>query len=157
MYISKKLREQVRLKYDGKCAYTGKPLGDDWQVDHAYSKARHNYFLPQDIGTAEEYKAYQKSVNRIDNLLPALRIVNHYKRAKDIEGFREYMLNFHKRLAKLPKKTLVPETERRKEYMQQVADAFDITVDRPFNGIFYFEAISEPTQYDSPLSGIQDY
>lgn len=141
MYISKKLREEVRLKYNGKCAYTGKPLGDDWQVDHINSKARHMYFMPLDIGTTEEYKAYEKSVNRVDNLLPALRIVNHYKRAKDLEGFREYMLTFHKRLAKLPKKTLVPETERRKKYMQQVADAFGVSVDKPFDGVFHFEKI----------------
>lgn len=34
MYISKKDRQIVRSKYGGKCAYTGKPLAEDWQVDH---------------------------------------------------------------------------------------------------------------------------
>ncbi len=49
------------------------------------------------------------------------------------------MMDFHNRLAKLPKTTSVDATKRRKVYMQNVADAFDITIDNPFDGVFYFE------------------
>lgn len=129
MKINKTIRELVRMKYDGRCAYTGKPLGDDWQVDHMISQYKHNY------------RQYEGDVHNIDNLYPALRIVNHYKSAFDIEGFRRYMTNFHIRLAKLPKKTSVERTVKRIQYMNNIADAFDITVDKPFSGLFYFETV----------------
>jgi hypothetical protein len=123
------LRQIVYNKYMGKCAYTGKPLGDDWQIDHAESKylsiLRHTW----------------EDVNDICNLEPVISIVNHYKRAKDIEMFREYMLTFHIRLSKLPKKTLVDATVNRINYMNRIAELFDITPDKPFCGKFYFETL----------------
>lgn len=125
--MTKAIRQKIYDKFDGRCAYTGKPLDDGWQVDHMISKEIYIY------------RELSGNVNHIDNLMPTLQIVNHYKRAKDLEGFRNYMLNFHKRLAKLPKRTLVQSSERRKKYMLEIADAFDITPDKPFNGKFYFE------------------
>lgn len=136
--ISKSLRAEVYNKYNGKCAYTGKELPGDWQVDHIESvsySVNSAYYM----GTPDEITQALDRINHIDNLLPALRIVNHYKRAKNLRQFRSYMMDFHKRLAKLPKNTSVDATKRRKEYMQKVADAFDITADRPFEGVFYFE------------------
>ena len=130
--MKKEIRLQVYSKFGGKCAYTGKLLGEDWQIDHMVSKNFAKYYK----GTSLEI-----NVNDIDNLLPALRIVNHYKRALDLEGFRVYMLNFHKRLAKLPRNTMVRRTIRRKEYMYKVAEAFGITPDKPFCGKFYFETL----------------
>ena len=127
--MNKSLRAKVYAKYDGRCAYTGKPLGDDWQMDHMESR----------------YKALcydrESEVDNINNLMPALKIVNHYKREFSLEGFRGYMLNFHKRLAKLPKHTNLERTRNRIAYMRKVADAFDITVDKPFCGKFYFETL----------------
>lgn len=137
MAISKKIRQQVYDKFGGKCAYTGLPLGDKWQVDHVNSQYQHAYYYTGE----EDYNKYKKKVHDIDNLLPALAIVNHYKRTKNLEQFRLYMEGFHKRLAKLPKKTRVPATEKRIAYMNKIADAFGITVDKPFDGKFYFEII----------------
>lgn len=77
-----------------------------------------------------------------DNLMPTLKIVNHYKRAKDIDQFRGYMETFHQRLAKLPKKPLVGKSIKRKKYMLAVAEAFGITPDKPWCGIFYFETLT---------------
>lgn len=118
-------RNIIYSKYNGRCAYTGKPLNDDWQIDHCISKR---------IGIMQGINFYD-----ISNLMPTLRIVNHYKRALDLEGFRKYMINFHKRLAKLPKHTNVPKTMNRIRYMQEVADAFDIAINKPFSGVFFFE------------------
>lgn len=125
--MNKKLREEVFNKYNGLCAYTGKPLDDDWQVDHIEPqyKFKNNFT--------------QGDANHIDNLVPAIRIVNHYKRAHNLDRFREYMLTFHIRLAKLPKNTKVEATKKRIAYMNTIADLFDITVDKPFKGKFYFE------------------
>lgn len=102
-------RQEIYNKYGGLCAYTGKPLGDDWQVDHVTSKARMGYLR----GYCKTYDE-RVCLNNPDNLLPACRIVN--KRSLDLEGFRSYMKKFHIRLAKLPK----------------VAELFDITPDKPF-------------------------
>lgn len=125
----KKLRQQIYDKYGGKCGYTGKPLDDKWQVDH---------IIPQILFKVGRYLG---DPNHIDNLMPACRIINHYKRGETLEGFRAYMSNFHIRLSKLPKKTQVLKTIKRKEYLNEVARLFDITVDKPFTGVFYFETL----------------
>lgn len=122
-------RQEIFNRYDGLCAYTGKQLGHDWQVDHMEP---HFYA-----------KMWQRDPNRPENLVPALRIVNHYKRCKDLEEFRKYMQSFHQRLAKLPKMPRVQKSSKRKDYMLKVAEAFGITVDKPFNGVFYFETLNQ--------------
>lgn len=127
-YISKKIRQQVYDKFGGRCAYTGHILPPDWQVDHIWP-IRLNYF-----GTNSE-------INNINNLVPCIAIVNHYKRGKDLEMFRRYMLTFHIRLSKLTKRTSLPATERRIKYMNTIADLFGITPDKPFSGKFYFETL----------------
>lgn len=137
--MTKKKRSEVYKKFNGLCAYTGKPLNEDWQVDHATSKYKYSYNAYYSSESVEEVNAKLKEVDNIENLFPALRIVNHYKRSLDIEGFRVYMSNFHLRLAKLPKKTMVERTKKRIEYMNKVAEVFDITPDKPFSGKFYFE------------------
>lgn len=139
MKLTKEKRQAVRDKFNGKCAYTGKDLGDDWQVDHVNSQYQHRYGYSGEF----DYVEYMKKVHDINNLFPTLRIVNHYKRTKNLYQFRRYMTDFHKRLAKLPKTTRVPATERRIAYMNNIAKAFDITVDKPFSGVFYFERIGK--------------
>lgn len=139
--MTKKTRQEVFEKYNGLCAYTGKPLDDKWQVDHMISKNKHHWNIIFRGKKEVDYKEEMKKVNDIENLFPALYIVNHYKRSLDLEGFRRYMRDFHKRLAKLPKKTMIERTRKRKEYMLKVAEAFDITPDKPFNGKFYFETL----------------
>lgn len=129
MAISKKLRQQVYEKYGGRCAYTGKPLDDKWQVDH----------VTPYLYLTVRYPSHLEIINHINNLLPACQIINHYKRSKDLEEFRQYMLTFHKRLERLPNNCIVEKSRRRKAYMLKVAELFDITPDKPFIGKFYFE------------------
>jgi len=125
-------RQLVYDKFGGLCAFTGKPLGVDWEVDHVLPRSHWQWLQ----------RGQDKQVDDLDNLLPAIRIVNHYKRDHGLESFRMYMLGFHQRLSKLPKKTQRPQTARRIAYMQEIARLFDIAVDRPFAGKFYFETIS---------------
>lgn len=122
-------RQAVYDKFRGRCAYTGKPLGEDWQVDHV--KPKSHWIWHQQWNASD--------VNEIGNLLPAIKIINHYKRSHNLESFRMSMMDFHKRLAKLPKKTERAATIRRIEYMRKVADLFGITPDKPFEGKFFFE------------------
>jgi len=79
-----KRREKVYAKYGGRCAYTGRPLGDDWQIDHAMPKIK-------------------KKSNSIENLLPSLKIINHYKRGLTVEQFREYIATLQGRIDNIPR------------------------------------------------------
>lgn len=145
-------RDRIFAKYGGKCAYTGKPLGDDWQVDHMFSKADIYYqahkrviesgLIPK-MYEKELRRAVKEKANSDENLFPALRIVNHYKRSLDLEGFRSRMMTFHIRLGRLPKNPKVPATVKRIAYMNEIAEAFGITPDKPFSGKFYFEKLEE--------------
>lgn len=68
-------RQKVYDKYNGHCAYCGKPITiKDMQVDH---------ILPKRNGGKDH----------IDNLNPSCRLCNHYKRAADIETLRKWLLD----------------------------------------------------------------
>lgn len=167
-------KEKVQAKYGGLCAYTGKPLEADWQIDHVQSKATFAQVQVdvahyRDKKTGERIEGAEMSsltnaglwqtfhdceyipnrfkphpdVNHIDNLLPALRIVNHYKRALDLEGFRKYMRGFHTRLKRYKLDAGGWAAKKQARYMWEVADAFGITPDKPFKGVFYFEQIKD--------------
>lgn len=131
MYISKKDREIIKQKFGGKCAYTGTELMDDWQVDHMESVER-NWWT----NTAQKGENHN-----IDNMVPAQRIINHYKHSMGLEQFRDFMKGFHLRIAKLPKNPKVEKSIKRKAYMLEVARLFDITLNKPFSGVFYYETI----------------
>lgn len=120
-YISNAVRQQVYDKYNGRCAYSGTVLKDDWQVDHIVS-------------------VFHGGTDDIDNLVPAQRIINHYKRAMGLHEFRVWLLGeLHLRLRKLPKNPRVQKSIRHKEYLLEVAGLFGITEEIPFNQVFYFE------------------
>ena len=103
---------------------------------------------------------YIPDVNQTDNLIAACEPCNHYKRQLPVDdiiipatdttskielvGFRDYMQRFHIRLGRLPKKTIIPATERRIEYMNRIAQRYGITPTTPFSGKFYFETLKTP-------------
>jgi hypothetical protein len=130
MYISKKDREIVRNMLDGKCAYTGTELLPDWQVDHV-SAVRRNWWLNN--------SAMFEANHNLENMLPAQRIINHYKHSMDLEQFRDFMKDFHIRISKLPKNPKIVKSIKRKAYMLEIARLFNITPDKGFSGLFYFE------------------
>lgn len=105
--MSKIKRLEVYNKYQGRCAYCGKEIElKDMQVDH---------IQPKRIGGTDE----------IENLNPTCRSCNHYKRARDIESFRELMKTLHIRI--------------RSQYIDRVAEDYGIIEIKPWNGKFYFE------------------
>lgn len=124
------IRDKVYSRFGGKCAYTGTPLKDDWQIDHLIPK---RHFKDKVL----------KGVDDIENLVPAQRIINHYKRGESLKVLREWKLGkLHERLKKLPKNPKSPKSIRRKEYLLEVAELFEITEDKPFSGRFYFETFN---------------
>lgn len=130
MKLTKKQREEVRMKYGGRCAYSGTPLDDDWQVDHVVPIVR-NWW----DGTCVFPEAHD-----MDNLVPCQRVINKYKGSLPLETFRGWLLeSLHERLAKLPKNPKSEKGIRRKKFLLAVAGYFGITADKPFSGKFYFE------------------
>lgn len=129
--MTKQKRLDIYNKFGGKCAYSGTSLEDDWQVDHIIPKRTFDFF---------NYE--QADVDDIKNLIPCQRIINHYKRALDLEEFRTLWLGgLHKRLLK-PTNPRTEKSKATKEYRLKVAASyFGITPDKPFGGKFYFETI----------------
>lgn len=125
-------RGEIYKKYGGRCAYTGKELGDEWQIDH---------IIPKCLTLQKCHQIIDH--NDIANLVPTFSIINHYKRGFALEPFRQYMLTFHLRLAKLPKKPRTEKTKKRIIYMNKIANLFDITPEKAFDGIFYFEKLEQ--------------
>ena len=90
MYISKKNREIIFNKYNGRCAYCGDPiLLKDMQVDHIISRRnfktciKNNFRVPVFLShlTIDD-------LNHDDNLLPTCRVCNNWKSSHDLELFR---------------------------------------------------------------------
>lgn len=85
MAISKAKREAVYAKYGGRCAYCGNKIAyKDMQVDH---------FLPLRAWGVED-----SGTDDLENLMPACRTCNHYKRANTLETFRRYIAEIPRKL-----------------------------------------------------------
>ena len=132
MYISKKNRELIKMKFGGKCAYSGTELEPDWQIEHIKPVVR-NWF----DGTMKF-----KDNDCIENMVPVQKIINNYKHSLSLHAFRTWLLGeLHTRLKKLPKNPRTEKSRKRKEYLLKVAGYFGITEDKPFNGKFYYETL----------------
>lgn len=116
MAISKAKREVVYRKYDGHCAYCGREIAyKDMQVDHFKPLRAWN---GEDAGTDD-----------IDNLMPACRMCNHYKRANPLSRFRQY-------IEEIPRKL-------RDNYIYKVGVAYGEVVENEHPVKFYFEKQEE--------------
>ena len=138
--MNKDLRSQIYAKYNGRCAYSGTLLEEDWQVDHFYPKRYLRIVLPQPEMASKLQQEGITSINCFNNLMPTQSLINHYKRALLPDSFRNWYLRWlHLRLAKLPKNPRTDKSIKHKQYLLQIAKYFGVTVDQPFSGVFYFE------------------
>lgn len=123
-------RKAVYDKFNGHCAYCGKKITlIEMQIDHIYPKRAKN-IMQEGYTTNEWAKDWPKSgnINGFDNLNPACRRCNHYKRDYFLEGFRRLMLTLHERIEK--------------QYINKVAIDYGIITVEPWDGKFYFERIN---------------
>ena len=78
MAKSKSVRERVYNKFEGRCAYCGKPIEyKQMQVDHYYPKCKAKFYA----------RRCKIDVHAEDNLMPTCRRCNHYKRAATPKPF----------------------------------------------------------------------
>ncbi len=119
MSISKKTREKVYQKYNGHCAYCGREIElRDMQVDH---------FIPQEmepVVVAGNFPGID-SIDDFQNLMPACRMCNHYKRAHSLNTFRRY-------IEEIPKKL-------RNDYIYKIGVAYGNIVENEKPIRFFFE------------------
>lgn len=84
-YIKKEIREQIYRKYDGHCAYCGKPIEyKEMQVDHIKPIFRN--------WSEEEKERHLKGHygnDAVENYNPSCHACNFRKGTDSIEGFRE--------------------------------------------------------------------
>lgn len=139
-------RERIFQKFNGLCAYSGTPLEPDWQIDHINPVIRSPYsatvlFPKDDIE---------------DNMVPAQKIINHYKRAFELETFRSWILGeLHLRLKKLPVNPYAEKSIKHKAYLLKVAAYFNITPEKPFSGMFYFETLQNNKHTPDEISTVE--
>jgi hypothetical protein len=126
MYISKKNKELIKNKYDGKCAYSGTELKDDFQIDHVKPILRNS--IIENIDN-----------HNLENLVACQKIINHYKHNCELEIFRTLIKTLHLRIAKLPKNPKTEKSIKHKKYMLDLYQYFE-----NFDGLFYFERIKTP-------------
>ena len=111
--MNKKIREAVYNKYNGHCAYCGRLIEyKDMQVDH---------FIPKRNGEKE-------MVDDFENLMPACRACNHYKRAHDLETFRRYIEEIPDKLSD--------------NYIYKIGVLFGLIEEKRQSVKFYFEKIA---------------
>ena len=89
--FSKKTRQLVYEKTNGKCGYCGEDLQPRWHLDHKNS-LWDMYFYNRDNPT--EYK----DPNHIDNLIAACPRCNLYKSSESVEKFRESIKDIQRKL-----------------------------------------------------------
>ncbi|MDD5064985.1 MAG: HNH endonuclease signature motif containing protein [Phycisphaerae bacterium] len=107
-------RKEVYSKYGGRCAYCGREIEfKDMQVDHIVPKKAH--------------PLYTRGVEMegTDNLNPACRRCNHYKRAHNLDFFRHMLETLNKRISGI--------------YICKVAEDYGIIRVEEWDGLFYFE------------------
>jgi len=109
--MTKAERFQVYNKYNGHCAYCGREIEfKDMQVDHIDPQ---RLYIDKNVA------------DRIENLNPACRRCNHYKRAHSLEVYRELIRKLH--------------TKVLDNYICKVAEDYGIIKVEPWDGVFYFE------------------
>lgn len=112
MAFSKSVREAVYEKYNGRCAYCGRPIEySAMQVDHFIPKNRWNESGSDDFA----------------NLMPSCRMCNHYKRAHDLETFRRY-------IQEIPRKL-------RNDYIYKIGVVYGNVIEDIKPIAFYFEKV----------------
>ena len=81
MSFTKKIRELVYSKYNGRCAYCGERIDiKDMQIDH---------YIPLARNWPDGWLHRQRGTDEISNLMPSCRSCNFHKGMSDIEQFRE--------------------------------------------------------------------
>lgn len=127
--LSKKQREALYQKYNGRCAYCGAEIKiEEMQADHIFSiyHAESGRVAGYNVPTDEQ-------LNSIDNFRPSCRACNYYKSTYDIDSFRRAIKEM---LWKNLKKT----------FAYRMALKYGLIEEHDINIEFYFEKLGEQNE-----------
>lgn len=111
--FTKAERMQIHQKFNGHCAYCGKSIEyKDMQVDHLVPLEGWN----------------EQGTDDFENLMPACRRCNHYKRANSLEGWRKMI-------------ETIPAKLERDSYIYRVGLDYGLIEPKPHKVQFYFEQV----------------
>ena len=91
MKLSKKQREELRMKFGGKCAYCGCELADKWHADHI-TPVRRTIVEKIENGRARlttSMEGIDPALDVVENLFPACVQCNLLKGSSSVDGFRK--------------------------------------------------------------------
>lgn len=87
MKLTKAEREEVRQKFDGRCAYCGQPLEDRWHADH-FEPVERKIAYVCGKGAVATGECYRPENHRLDNMMPSCPPCNIDKHSMSLEGWR---------------------------------------------------------------------
>lgn len=94
--IHRNQRDQIAKRFDGRCAYCGQPLGENWHADHVEPILRG--WSAQDAQTL----GVAKGADSIENLVPSCACCNLRKSKMSVGLFRHEIRALPSRLMEHP-------------------------------------------------------
>lgn len=125
--ITKKEREILATKFDGRCAYCGCELQKGWHADHIEPVRRELAFSK--VGITSVNKATEEGRHVIENMNPSCPSCNISKGSMPIEFWREWIAGHVDSLNKYSKN-------------YRMAKAYGLVEETKKPVVFYFEKIS---------------
>lgn len=132
MKLTKKQREELKMKFGGNCSYCGCELGKTWHADHlepcrrdieSYRKENGSYAL-RSVGHGKP------ETNVIDNFMPACAPCNISKSSYTLESWRNYLRDQIEYLNAYSKK-------------YRMARAYGLVEETGVDVVFYFERFDQ--------------
>lgn len=133
---SKRQREALRAKFDGRCAYCGNVL-DKMHADHMKPVTRITRDCYGRPLPAAECRMIKPERNTLDNMMPACAACNLHKGGYSLEGWRDLL----QRSAAIL---------RRDTSTFRAGERFGIITATEQPIVFHFERLSHPSNGDSP-------
>jgi hypothetical protein len=90
MKLTKTQREQLRMKFGGKCAYCGCDLPERWHADHVEAVQRKLDYV-RGKGFVATSEMYRPQNDRIENMMPSCPPCNISKHSMSLESWRGWL------------------------------------------------------------------
>jgi len=129
MRLTKTQREQVRMKFGGKCAYCGCDLPQRWHADHVEAVERKLEYVRGKgfVATGEMYKPQNDT---IENMMPSCPPCNISKHALSLDEWRGWLSGHVKSLNSY-------------HPIYRLAKAYGLVQETGATVVFYFERLAQ--------------
>lgn len=131
MKLTKKQREELKMKFGGNCSYCGCELGKTWHADHFVACRRELESFRTDSGyRLRSVGSGNPEANVIENFMPSCAPCNISKSVYPLEIWRRYL-----------QKQIEYLNDQSKKY--RMAKAYGLIQETGSEVVFYFEKIGQ--------------